>query len=780
MANREPIQYVDIDVDYCTRTYADGMCGASLIARAARINRVLWSEDFTNAYWNKAQSTIISTTQVPPSFQGTAQRIADTAATAIHRVESGYVTLGVLVTASVFVKSSGRTQAFLQVLGNSGAPSVVSSTLIVNLTDGSIVSGTAREVVDIGSGWWRISVDATTLSGDYSLRVGPALSGTTSYLGDGTSGILAWGAQLESIQTVNPSPYKATTTTTVSAVWDLTGVRKCFNTFGTCQYKSVFNKSVKTLRFINNRSNLKKDLTAYPVLQEQGVSSFSSTVNIAGSDPKMSAFGRRATVSVGLSDFVDDDIGFDKYVQERISGVAQVPAVGYKPVEQGTFFTRLKARWPHYVGRPLRVTEGYTDDGILTVDQTRNFIITDVKGPDDKGKVTIEAKDVLALADDKKALAPTPSRGKINTAMTAVSLTAVTLTPTGIGSEYATSGFATIGSEVISFTRSGDVITPTGRGLKGTSAATHSIGDSFQQALNFSGTRVDDAIYTLLNTYAKVPASFLPKTTEWAPEITRWMPSVLLDTIITKPTGVAQLVGELADLGVSVWWDDVAQKVKILANHPATDTTIVEISDRDNIKAISQEDRDEDRITQVHYYTRQTDPTKDYKDKSNYNQINVLIDTDAEGTNAYNDTKVREVFCRWLNNGADAVVRTLALRLLKRFNTPPIHYTITLDVQDRGLALGGVFNLNSRVVTDEAGLPVKKLVQIFRLEETRSGHEFKVSVQDFNYNGKYGQIMANGSPVYTSATDTQKRLGAYFVNGTTLVFSDRSLPYAFT
>jgi hypothetical protein len=207
---------------------------------------------------------------------------------------------------------------------------------------------------------------------------------------------------------------------------------------------------------------------------------------------------------------------------------------------------------------------------------------------------------------------------------------------------------------------------------------------------------------------------------------------------------------------------------------------IPEISDRDNIKAIVQEDRDEDRITQVHYYTRQTDPTKDYKDQSNYNQINVLIDTDAEGVNAYNDTKVREVFCRWLNNGADAVVRTLALRLLKRFNTPPVHYTITLDTQDRGLELGGVFNLNSRVVTDEAGLPVQKLVQIFRLEETRSGHEFRVSVQDFNYNGKYGQIMENGSPVYTSATDTEKRFGAFFVDGTTLLFSDRSIPYAFT
>lgn len=561
-----------------------------------------------------------------------------------------------------------------------------------------------------------------------------------------------------------------------NAALGTTGVRKCFNTFGTCQFKSAFVKSVKTLRFINNRSNLPKASTFYPVLEERGVSSFSSTVNIAGSDPRMTAFGRRATVSVTLTDFVDDDIGFDKYVTQRVSGAAQTPAVGYNPQDYGTFFTRLKARWPHYAGRPLRILDGYLDGG---PSQVRNFIITDIQGPDDNGKVVIEAKDVLALADDKKALAPAPSRGKLGDAMTAVSLTPVTLTPAGIGAEYPTSGFAVVGSEVISFTRSGDNLTPTGRGKEGTIAASHSINDTVQVALKFTAERVDDAIYDLLVNYAKVPASFLPLVAEWEPEITRWMSSVLLDTIITRPTGVAQLLGELADLGISIWWDDIAQKVKILANHPATEVDIKIISDRNNIKSIKQEDRDEDRISQVHYYTKQTDPTKDYKDKSNYNQINVLIDTDAEGVNAYNDTKVREVFCRWLNNGADAIVRTLALRLLKRFNTPPIHYTITLDTQDRGVALGGVIRLDSRVVTDNAGFPILKLVQIFRLEETRSGHELKVSCQDFNYNGKYGQIMENTANDYGSATETELRFGAYFVDGALLEFPDGGTPYLF-
>jgi len=561
------------------------------------------------------------------------------------------------------------------------------------------------------------------------------------------------------------------------AVLGTTGTRKCFNTYGTCQYKSAFTKTTKTLTFINNRANLPVGLQAYPVLEERGITSFSSTVNIAGSDPRMSAFGRRATVSVKLQDFVDSDTGFDKYQTQRISGAAQSSGIGYNPKDYGTFFTRLKARWPYYAGRAIRVVDAFVDDGVLTVDQTRHFIITDIVGPDSNGSVTIEAKDVLALADDKKALAPLPSKGKIDTDLT-IDGTAFSLTPAGIGSEYPASGFATIGSEVVSYTRSSDAITLTGRGLKGTVAATHSIGDSFQEALNFEATRIDDAIYELLVTYAKVPTAFCP-TTEWATEITRWMSSVLLDTIIVKPTGVAQLLGELGDLGISIWWDDVDQEIKILANHPVGDAAITPISDNNNIKAIQQEDRDEDRLTQVHFYVKQSDPTKDYKDKSNYDQIQVMIDADAEGTNAYNDTKVREVFCRWLNNGADAVVRVQALRMLQRFNTPPVHYTITLDSKDRALGLTDVLSLDSRVVTDEAGIPVTKLLQVFRKEETRSGHEIKVSAQAFVYEGRYGYIMANGTPVYGSASQAEKDFGAFFVDGGTLVFPDGTGPYVF-
>lgn len=562
-----------------------------------------------------------------------------------------------------------------------------------------------------------------------------------------------------------------------TALLGTTGLRKCFNTFGTCQDKDNFTKSAKTLRFVNNRANLPKGMLAYPALHS--VSAFTSTVNVAGSDPKMSAFGRRATMSATLKDFLDDDIGFDKYQTERLSGAAITGGVGYNPYDYGTFLSRLKARWPHYAGRPMRWVIGFIDNGVFTVDETRHYIITDVKGPDSSGSFTFEGKDVLALADDKKALCPKPSRGKLGAAIT-TGLDSFALTPAGIGAEYSASGFASIGSEVVSFTRSVDTITLTGRSLKGTVLANHSLGDSFQEAYNVEAMRIDDLIEDLLVTFAKVSPTFCPKVTKWAPEINRWMSSLLLDTIITKPTGVAQLIGELADIGISIWWNDVDQEILIMPNHPVAEEAITDISDRNNIQKIVQEDKDEDRITQVHFYVKQSDPTKDYKEKANYDQINVLIDTEAERSDAYNDTKVREVFCRWLNNGADAIVRVQALRLLKRFNKPPIHYTIHLDYSDNELRLTDVVRLDSRILTDADGFPMSRLMQVYKKEGVKAGHEFKLYCQDFQYEGRFAYIMANtATPDYDSATDAEKAFGAYFVAEATPTFSDGTPPFTF-
>lgn len=548
--------------------------------------------------------------------------------------------------------------------------------------------------------------------------------------------------------------------------------RKCFNTFATCHVKAVFTAAPFALRFAEPRANMPAEAAAFPAVK--AVSAFTATVNIAGSDDRMSALGRRATVAVTLQDFLHHDRCIDPYQAERVSGAAQNDEPGYDPAGRGSFFSKLRARWPHYTGRALRVIEADIAGGVLSIERTRHFVITDMSGPDDDGVVRIEAKDVLDLAGNDRALAPAPSRGVLSADVAAADL-ALTLTPAGVGAEYPASGRALIGAEIVSFARSGDAITIAARGLAGTGATDHKAGDTFQAVLHFDGVRVDDALEILLRDYAKVPAAFIPKS-EWAAEVSRWMPAVLLRTHICQPTGVAKLIGELAVLGVSIWWDDVAQKIGMKPNRPATDgvTTLTEMA---HIKAISPQDRNEDRLTEILFHSVQIDPTKSATSSDNYRRSVLTVDMEAKGAQAYGDTRLRRIYCRWFNDGADTVVQNLSKRLLHRFRSAPIHARITLDAKDAALGLTDVVSVESRIFTDDTGKPAPRLMQIISRSDPKPGHEIEIVAQAYDFSGRYGVATENTRPTYSLSTGAQKASGLYAVDPETLLFPDGSGPY---
>ena len=140
--------------------------------------------------------------------------------------------------------------------------------------------------------------------------------------------------------------------------------RKCFNTFNTCRKPTDYSHMpvYRTMRYCQPRSNMPKGATFFPLLVGDP-SEHSATVNIAGSDGDLSAFGRRATISARFIDAPDHDRYFDKYQAERVSGAAQLDGIGYPPVERGTHFAKLKSRWPFYAGRPMRRHDGYIVNG---------------------------------------------------------------------------------------------------------------------------------------------------------------------------------------------------------------------------------------------------------------------------------------------------------------------------------------------------------------------------------------------------------------------------------
>lgn len=552
------------------------------------------------------------------------------------------------------------------------------------------------------------------------------------------------------------------------AAFNLDVTRKCYNSWNTCAYKQAFNKGVNTLRFCESTYGIKGG-NYYPVLKS--VSGRNQEVNIAGFSDKIGGLGVRASVQITLEDFPDRDTLTDKYWQERISGAAQTTGA-YDPYNRGSFWIKFKQRNPNYAGRPIRVIEAYFNDaGALVTKAVRRYVMDTISNPSG-GTVTITAKDVLSLADDKKALVPKPSRGVLLNDITDAQTTAV-LSPAGIGAEYPASGYICVGSEVMRFTRSGLNLTLT-RGQRGTQRSTHDASDSVQLCYDVQRQRGDAVIAGLLTGYGNLPASAVP-TAEYAAEFGRWGNQFILSTTITKPMEVTKALAEICRLGVAIWSDEVSGQVKVRINRPEQGV-VKDLSDTLNIISISSEDNDDQRATQIFLKTVQIDPTKDLAE-DNFLRNYLTIDLDAENTNNYGLPRTETIPTRWLNHGAGSFVNILSGRLLNRYSRAPITWSLKVDANE-GIGLTDVVGLETFTGVDDTGLSTRKLTQVYFISNSNTRGEVELKLQGFQFDQRYGNITENSRPRYNASTEAQKARGVYFV-GPSGVFSDGRRAYQF-
>lgn len=554
--------------------------------------------------------------------------------------------------------------------------------------------------------------------------------------------------------------------------------RKCYQTFGTCGKLSAFAPADYTVVIFP--PVVGAPVNSMPCLDGR-IDETEATVNIAGADPTISAFGRRGTIGFTCIDHTDSDLWWDKYHAGRIDGTAQIDEAGYDPATRGTVFQKLKARWPHFAGRACRKKEGYIEaDGTLTTEATKHYLLTDFE-TDKPGRAVFKGRDILDVAGNDRALAPKVCRGKLAADIADddsiyPAPIELTLTPAGIGDDdYAASGRAVIGSEIVSFTRVGDVMTITARGLAGTETASHTAGTSVQQTLYYDNVRADLVAADLLTNFAPVPSASIP-TAAWDAEMQVGAAALMLTAEITKPTNVSTLVAELGLLGLSFWWDGATATVGLKTNRPVYNDVVWEITDDDIVRdGLELQSRDDKRLTEVLFQSVQVDPTKGIAD-DNFLNYEYTIDGDAKDPNAYGDSRLQVETIRWLNQGDDSTIRILSLRYLKRFSTAPGRITVTVKRdQYRDIALTDVVYLTSRYKTDSTGKAERLAYQV--ISKQRSGQGLvQLMLQRYFYTGRFGYCMANGSPGYNTASAAQ-RLAGNFPTDATLVFSDGTGPY---
>lgn len=556
-------------------------------------------------------------------------------------------------------------------------------------------------------------------------------------------------------------------TSPCAASLGVTGARKCFNTLKTCQSVANFDKTTLTLRFCMPTSSFDRKVRAIPTVTAVGTNP--TEINIGGGDINQSPLGRRASVTVDFRDIPYNDRLVDKYRTER----------SYKPEDLGSFWSKWLARNPYYQNRPIRIREGYIGQSVESM-RTRHYFIDKIDGPDSNGRVKVTAKDVLKFADNKKAQCPKPSNGRLDRDIDSDD-TYFSLLPEDIGEEYPESGVAIIGDELVSFTRSGDDITLTGRALRGTNADDHEQDDSFQLVQVFDGVRVDEVIKTLLEDFANVPSEFIPFT-QWQEEAARWLSGYELNTWITEPTGVSDLLGELMQQCICyIWWDEYDQEIKfkpIRPIDPAKDTLKI-VDENSNIVAESlRVERDPaQRLSQVWFFYRQNNPVEDLEDPANYSRLNIRADLEAESELQYGESRISKIYSRWFTAANAGQVITTGTQLLLRYRDNPLIVTLSLDAKDRDLKTGDVVRVTHRSIVDETGQPIPTLLQVIKTHETEQGHKVEYKCQVFGFVQRYSFIMDNDAPDYDEATDEQKNAGMWISENEAPYFPDGSDAY---
>ena len=171
-------------------------------------NLQTYSEDFTNGTYTVNQASITSNATTAPNGTLTADKLVENTANDQHFLYFTSQQIAYNETRiSVYAKAGGRTNLLMweSAITNAQCLFNLSTGVVSSSSSGNAanLSTTVGQIEDAGNGWYRCSFNYSTSSGGGTIRL-QLYTTTTSYTGDGTSGVFLWGSQENIGSTAKP------------------------------------------------------------------------------------------------------------------------------------------------------------------------------------------------------------------------------------------------------------------------------------------------------------------------------------------------------------------------------------------------------------------------------------------------------------------------------------------------------------------------------------------------------------------------------------------------
>ncbi len=539
--------------------------------------------------------------------------------------------------------------------------------------------------------------------------------------------------------------------------------QKCFNTRRSCQDLANYDGSgVIYWRFSESKhtgsigqsfENSGNNIYGNPIPSVTSTTTNATKINIGNASDNVSPLGTRGSVVINFMDHAYDDSLSDFYLSDR----------NYIASDRGTFWGKWLARNPYYEGYYLKVYDGYKGDLLEDMRQAI-YVIDSIDGPGAKGQVTVKAKDILSLADDKKAMAPPASDATlVNDLLAGDTPTSIQVSGTiellfqelePDGDRY----LIKINDEIIQYLSTSQLangnvnLVGITRGMLGTTPEDHDAGDSCQRVLYLNDVTPWRAVQFLLEDVAGVPSEFIPYS-DWQAECGTWLSSFTIDGALAEPTSVNQLIGEIQTQSLFyIWWDEYDSEIKLKTIRPEVAVTSI-ITDNGNIIADTQSinRKTDERFSRVFVYYNPLIITE-AEDVEDFGNVVGRISVDSELN--YRQDRTKQVFSRWLRTGAQA--GTLAFRMLSRFKDTPQYLKLRVDIKDNVISPGDVVSIETRINQDVTGATQRKKWQVYSRKIIEKGSKVEFEFIEFEFEGRYCFWTDADAPTYAQATDEQR------------------------